>query len=268
MNYNPPPLVPTKQVHGVPMPSLVNGQVGGEKHGAFTLQQIQQLYHQQLLQQINEADTARNELSRVRAQLKVEMDARSQAQQQVHRLLAQNREMLVMIQRLMSQVSDKYAKDNNEPLNETWILSELSSNFSMNSSSNLYKTDSLTNSNLLGSRNIDFSSQVFDNSNIGPSPSHKNVNVDPITSPFKGAFNPESSGISSQNGSISTNGGFTSTQDIESNVKASNPFASDAYKLTFGTSFNSSHIPHQTSLNSTMNSTDMVNNNGKSTLIQ
>ena len=62
------------------MPSLVNGQIGGEKHGAFTLQQIQQLYHQQLLQQINEADTARNELSRVRAQLKVEMDARSQAQ--------------------------------------------------------------------------------------------------------------------------------------------------------------------------------------------
>ena len=176
--------------------------------------------------------------------------------------------MLVMIQRLMSQVSDKYAKDNNEPLNETWILSELSSNFSMNSSSNLYQTDSLTATNLLGSRSIDFSSQVFDNSNIGPSPSHnKNVNIDPMTSPFKGAFNTESSGVSSQNGSIATNGGLTSTQDIESNVKASNPFASDAYKLTFGTSFNNSQNPQQTSLSSTMNS-DLVNNNGKSTLIQ
>ena len=59
---------------------LVNGQVGGEKHGAFTLQQLQQLYHQQLLQQINDADASRNELSRVRAQLKVETEARSQAQ--------------------------------------------------------------------------------------------------------------------------------------------------------------------------------------------
>lgn len=59
---------------------LVNGQIGSEKHGPFTLQQLQQLYHQQLLQQINDADAARNELSRVRAQLKVEMDARSEAQ--------------------------------------------------------------------------------------------------------------------------------------------------------------------------------------------
>lgn len=62
------------------MPMLVNGQIGSEKHGAFTLQQLQQLYHQQLLQQINDADTARNELSRLRAQLKAEMDARSEAQ--------------------------------------------------------------------------------------------------------------------------------------------------------------------------------------------
>lgn len=59
---------------------LVNGQAGVEKHGAFTLQHIQQLYHQQLLQQINEADSARNEVTRLRAQLKVEMDARGQAQ--------------------------------------------------------------------------------------------------------------------------------------------------------------------------------------------
>ena len=59
---------------------LINGQVGGERHGAFTLQQLQQLYHQQLLQQINDADSAKNELSRVRAQLKVEMDARLESQ--------------------------------------------------------------------------------------------------------------------------------------------------------------------------------------------
>ena len=59
---------------------LLNGQLGVEKHGAFTLQQIQQLYHQQLLQQINEADSSRNEVTRLRAQLKVEMDSRAQAQ--------------------------------------------------------------------------------------------------------------------------------------------------------------------------------------------
>lgn len=59
---------------------LLNGQIGLEKHGAFTLQQIQQLYHQQLLQQINEADSARNEVTRIRSQLKAEMDARAQAQ--------------------------------------------------------------------------------------------------------------------------------------------------------------------------------------------
>lgn len=59
---------------------LVNGQLGNEQHGAFTLQQLQQLYHQQLLQQINDADAARHELSRLRAQLKVETDARSDCQ--------------------------------------------------------------------------------------------------------------------------------------------------------------------------------------------
>ena len=59
---------------------LVNGTIGGEKHGVFTLQQLQQLYHQQLLQQINEADSSRGECTRLRAQLKVEMDARAQAQ--------------------------------------------------------------------------------------------------------------------------------------------------------------------------------------------
>ena len=61
-------------------PILMNGEISDEKHGPFTLRQLQQLYHQQLLQQMQEADSARNDLARMRNQLKVETDARSQAQ--------------------------------------------------------------------------------------------------------------------------------------------------------------------------------------------
>ena len=60
--------------------SLVNGDIGNQKHGAFSLQQLQQLYHQQLLHQMQEADTARNELSRLREQLNTEIEARNKAQ--------------------------------------------------------------------------------------------------------------------------------------------------------------------------------------------
>lgn len=59
---------------------LVNGELGSEKHGPFTLHQLQQLYHQQLLHQMQEAENSRNELSTIRNQLKVEMDSRMQAQ--------------------------------------------------------------------------------------------------------------------------------------------------------------------------------------------
>ena len=63
----------------VPLP-LVNGDIGNQKHGAFSLQQLQQLYHQQLLHQMQEADKARNELSRLREQLNTEIEARNKAQ--------------------------------------------------------------------------------------------------------------------------------------------------------------------------------------------
>lgn len=251
----PPPLIPTTTTHGLQVPMLVNGITGNDKHGAFTLQQLQHLYHQQLLQQINEVDSARGELSRLRAQLKVEIDARGQAQQQVHRLLAQNREMLVMIQRLMTQVSEKHSKDNNEPLNETWILSELSRNSTVLSSSSLFQ-DSSTNNTLLGSNNIDFNSQVFDNSNIGPSPMHRNVNASTTSTSFKDIF---TSTANSMNGNAS---GFVSTTDAEESVKRSNPFATDAYRIAFDNSTNTT-VP-QTALNLTTlsSNSDTVNNNG------
>ena len=63
----------------MPLP-LVNGDIGNQKHGAFSLQQLQQLYHQQLLHQMQEADTARNEFSRLREQLNTEIEARNKAQ--------------------------------------------------------------------------------------------------------------------------------------------------------------------------------------------
>lgn len=153
--------------------------------------------------------------------------------------------MLVMIQRLMSQVSDKYAKDHNEPLNETWILSELSQNFSLNSNSNLF-SELNSSSNLLGSHTIDFSSQVFDNSNIGMSPLHRNMNANtgPTTSgvatnatssPFKTNFNDHQSVMASTT-PTNQNGGIES--DIGINVKATNPFASDVYRIAFDNTLN------------------------------
>ena len=185
----------------------------------------------------------------------------------------------------MSQVSDKYAKDNNEPLNETWILSELSQNFSLNSNSNLF-SELNASSNLLGSRTIDFSSQVFDNSNIGMSPLHRNMNAggngvasSAASSPFKGTFSDPLSGTFSSN----QNGGLSKMEsDIGANVKATNPFASDAYRIAFDNTLNST-VPSTTqtfssSLGNSVHSTrvaattshltsDLVNNN-KSTLIQ
>ena len=196
-----------------------------------------------------------------------------------------------MVQRLMSQVSDKYAKDNNEPLNETWILSELSQNFSLNSNSNLF-SELNASSNLLGSRTIDFSSQVFDNSNIGMSPLHRNMNAStgPTTSgvgtsatssPFKTNFNdPHQSAMSSS--TANQNGGIES--DIGMNVKATNPFASDAYRIAFDNTLNTTtpssiamstqnhnnSFVHSTRVAGTTTSqltSDLANNN-KSTLIQ
>ena len=74
------------------MPSLVNGDLGQEKQGAFTLQELQKLYHQQLLLQMQEAETARVELTRVRDQLKNEEAARAHAQ--VQDLLA---ELMILV---------------------------------------------------------------------------------------------------------------------------------------------------------------------------
>ena len=203
----------------------------------------------------------------------------------MHRLLAQNREMLVMIQRLMSQVSDKYAKENNEPLNETWILSELSQNFSLNSNSNLF-TDLNASSNLLGSNTIDFSSQVFDNSNLGLSPLHRNMNAgtgmtglstSAASSPFKGTFNDPFATSTITSSSSNQNGGFasmmtsTAETDIGTNVKATNPFATDAYRIAFDNTLSSttSHAPpHSLSMAGTSTLTSDLFNNNKTTLIQ
>jgi len=175
-----------------------------------------------------------------------------------------------MIQRLMSQVSEKYAKDNNAPLNEAWILSELSQNFSLHSTSNFNDPNSA--SGLLGSNSIDFSSQIFDNSNIGPSPLHRNHNASNSSTPFKAPFN-DKTGTPSQN-TLSANGvsSFTTTADIELNVKASNPFANDTYKIAFNNSTSSAHaqivngVVDPFSMNPTHS--DVANNNKSHTLIQ
>lgn len=93
-------------------------------------------------------------------------------QKQVHRLLAQNREMLIMIQKLMTQVSDQHAKNHSEPLNQKWMLSELSPSATVLESSTLFPDNP---NNGLGTKTIDFNSQIFDNINIGTSESHLNV---------------------------------------------------------------------------------------------
>ncbi|XP_047135094.1 carboxyl-terminal PDZ ligand of neuronal nitric oxide synthase protein [Hydra vulgaris] len=152
----PPPLVPQGTI------SDLNVQM----HGPFTLLELKQVYHHQLLQQMHEAEAARNELSRIRSQLKTAEECRIQAQNQVNRLLSQNRELSFMLQKAMSKLQERYCSATDTPLDDAWILNQLSQN-GLDSTS-IYSGTTAG----LGSFQIDFTSEIFDNSNVGPSPQH------------------------------------------------------------------------------------------------
>lgn len=233
----PPPLVPTHKEQEQNFSFIGNGELN-VKHGAFTLQQLQQYYHQQLLQQIQEADYSRTEASRLRDQLKIETEARMKAQNQVTRLLAQNRELIGNIQKMMTQMQEKHSKEYPESFNETWMLSDLSSNAAVLSSSmNPESTSGL------GSTNIDFNSQIFNNSNVGPSPRHT-ITGNSFTPDRKISLSFEDIASRSYNNSslVETN----NSSDMSNEFNDKNPFipkttmSSDVYKLTYDTSLNNS----------------------------
>lgn len=253
----PPPLILPPSSTGQPgLPMLVNGELGSEKHGPFTLHQLQQLYHQQLLHQMQEAENSRNELSTIRNQLKVEMDSRMQAQHQVHRLLAQNRELVVIVQKLMSQVQDKHNKDSSEPYNETWMLSQLSSNATIFSSSSLFPNST---SGMGTSNNIDFDSHVFDNSNTGPSPRHPAVSM---STPRKDITFEDLVGRNLPSNSHHVNNHAANTSvdtNVKTNNSSQNPFGiDDMYKFAFNSTVNTTASSEM----NIKNDTSVVNSGG------
>lgn len=171
----------------------------------------------------------------------------------MHRLLAQNREMLVMIQKLMTQVSDKHAKEFSEPLNESWMLSELSPAATvLNSNSNLFHDPS----GGLGTKNIDFDSQIFDNLNIGDNGTRSKKSVT-VMSPNKLTFD-DMIGQNHAIGGTTPNGDLNTTLNLTTDSKDTNPFSAAPpihyKKKSLNNSIN-------TTLNSTSANTDARNNN-------
>ena len=183
----------------------------------------------------------------------------------MHRLLAQNREMLVMIQKLMTQVSDNHAKEFSEPLNQKWILSELSPCATVLSSSNLFQDS--TGGNLGSTNNMDFNSQIFDNMNIENSPGHPTAITCPSSSsPSKLSFDDIISRNHMQGNALSTISENTSTPNASLNnhidlsftmdEKDTNPFVA-APPLTTKMNTNRGHHLTTNSNNNNNNMTEI-----------
>lgn len=135
-------------------------------------------------------------------------------------------------------MQEKHSKDYPESFNETWMLSDLSSNATVLSSSmNPESTSGL------GSTNIDFNSQIFNNSNVGPSPRHT-ITGSSFTPDRKISLSFEDIASRSYNNSSLVETNHSSDMSNEFNDK--NPFipkttmSSDVYKLTYDTSLNNS----------------------------
>ena len=142
-------------------------------------------------------------------------------------LLAQNRELITQMQKLMIQIQDKHKKENPDNSVENWLLSDLSPNAYILSSS---RQDS---SGGLGTLNMDFSSEIFDNSNVGSTP----IRTNPATS-NKNSLTFED--IASRNFSNLNTADSTSTGSSTNNPFTPTTMTNDVYKFTFDTSLNSS----------------------------
>jgi len=101
---------------------MLNDVVNGELK--YDGSQLHQLYLQQLRHQKYETDAAKAELYMLKQQLKIESEARINAQNQIEQLLAQNQDLLLRIKKLFDQSqSIATGKEIVDPVDETWMMS-------------------------------------------------------------------------------------------------------------------------------------------------
>ena len=133
----------------------------------------------------------------------------------MHRLLAQNRELIAMVHKLMSQVHDKHAtrdklnNDNLEPMNETWMLHDLSSA--------VYGSSGFGTNSLGTNGPMDFASQIFDNSNAGFNNGVK-INSSTVDSFFGEILTTNTS--MNMNGNVTTNMQHNNNNNVKSNLNS------------------------------------------------
>ena len=169
-------------------------------------------------------------------------------QNQVHRLLAQNRDLIVNIHKLMMKLQDNHATQFHEAIDETWLLSELSPNATVMSSA---YSDSTAG---LGTTNIDFNSSIFNNSNVNPSPKNpimssstpNNKLFDGLTS---NSHTSESISVSNNTASSTETRSKKNGTSNDSGLKETNPFSpltstNDMYQFAFDNTINTTkHSP-------------------------
>lgn len=102
---------------------VMNGQAGSQGLGNMTLAQMQHIMNQQLTHHIHEAEAAKAETAMLKQQMRIESESRISAQAHVQQLLAQNRALLVTVQKLMTQLQNASSKGLFDPIDESWMTS-------------------------------------------------------------------------------------------------------------------------------------------------